>query len=980
MGKAIMGAVEIAAAVGVFVVAPYLGPAALAFVTSTAGSTLIAGVGRMGVGQEIGALSDLFKAGPSVGLVTRQAAQPRRMIYGQVRIAPVIVFESTTGSAHRLNHILVWGVRPVYNIVSLYLDARQVHFAHDGYNGSDGTWGRGDGATYTSSAGNQYSFGSGVYAEHRFGLGQQTKRDLSGNIAPLWMTSLTGNDPKWTNTCTLNGIAYTYLKLDYDADMFPSGQPNVRATIQGREDIYDPRTGATGYSNNAALCIANYLTDADYGAGLKWEDLDETELIASANVCDEQVLLANGSYEPRYTINGSFTLDTPWRDALASMLEACAGRVSDAYGKVAIIVGYDRGATIAFDMDDMTGDVEWSSQRSARGKFNAVGGTFICPSYPYVPVGNLYNQDNREQGTFDGAYQPATYPPFVYSAERGYPVYPLTDCDGLPILNGDGQQEYGDAYLAEDNGEREFTDSKLQFVTSVAQCQRLGKIKLARHRQQGTGSIPLKLCGIKVTAGDNALITYQPFGWVEKEMLIATFRFVNKHDEEGVALLETAIDVQECDPVSEYDWHTSDELPLNDPGDVNNYDASQIASPTALQLESGQDSAVTTSDGIVHPRVKATWTAPADGMVVAQQIQYQVNGQGWWLNAASAPVAGGVVNPDGTVKMVAYVASIAQGDSVTVRLRTLRQNGVSSPWLYDGPHVVSQTNSVITTAALNPNSPVNVADTSLVDSIPEGGAATIRVYDRVGGDGAAWTLHQGSSTRLIPSAHITGLEFGTQYYVAYNVRTGQTVALTYALQTLSDDLYLITATAPMTTCSADYSPGGGGSGGGTPDPGTGSGGDPGGGGFRCFEEGTLIHTTEGVMSNVDFHRRWLAGDAIALVGRNGPEPVVRAEWRDVQGVCELRVAGESFRCSSTTRLFAKFLREHRRVTALREGDDVETLAGWRPLQRLRHGEQCTLRVLSLTMAGPSHEYLVGAQGLRTHNMKLQDDPVLNNTN
>lgn len=785
--KAWEGIAEIGSAIAVFAVAPYLGPAALAFVTSTAGSTLIAGIGVMGVGQEISAIADAIKGGPSTGVMTKQAAQPRRVIYGVQRVSPTLVFLSTTGSKDRLNQIACWCSHPIDNLIALYLDGKQVHFAANGFNGTDGTWGQGDGNTYTSEAGNQYSFGSGVYAEHRFGDVSNTRRDKSGVAGPAWMSSLTGNDSHWTNTCQLNGIAYTYLKLDYDADAFPSGQPQVKATISGKNDILDPRTGTKGFTSNAALCIADFLCNKDWGMRVSWSELDLDELIASANVCDEQIALVNGGSEPRYSINGSFTTDTSPSDTLSSMLQACDGRVAYVGGKYRIIVGYDRGVSVAFDESDFSGSLSFSPLRSERGRFNSVMGTFICPRYPYVTAGNYYNQDRPVQGTFDGAWQPTNAPQFDLSAARGYPVYPLVDEDGNAILDDTGAQESGDVYMAADNGQRLYAEVKQQFVTSVSQWQRLAKIKLMRHRQEMTATLPLRLSGLKVCAGDYVLVSFADQGWIDKEFEVTDFSFVSK-EENGILKLETELKVTETDPVALYAWDASDELALNAVDYVTGYDAQQITAPTSLTLTS---TGVTTSDGIFQPRILVAWAMPDDGMIVAYRVEISFAGANVFNVAATVNASESSVP----------IGGVTQGQAYDVRVCSMRQNGVESVWL-TGTITVGSAQSVIATLALSPNAPSNVYNTATIDSIVEGSAATVRVYGP-GGDGSAWTYYAGSSSASKPSAHITGLLEATAYYICFNVSTSTFVATQSYAATLNDSyLYigeLTTASAGTTT-------------------------------------------------------------------------------------------------------------------------------------------------------------------------------------
>lgn len=90
------------------------------------------------------------------------------------------------------------------------------------------------------------------------------------------------------------GIAYTVLRLPIDADF----SFDIKAVIQGTK-VYDPRTGLTEYSNNPALCLANFIESPVIGLGKK---VNEASLIETANFNDE--LMSDSS--KRHTVNVAF--------------------------------------------------------------------------------------------------------------------------------------------------------------------------------------------------------------------------------------------------------------------------------------------------------------------------------------------------------------------------------------------------------------------------------------------------------------------------------------------------------------------------------------------------------------------------------------------------------------------------------------------------------------------------------------------------
>jgi hypothetical protein len=137
----------------------------------------------------------------------------------------------------------------------------------------------------------------------------------------------------WTANCLLTGRTYVAMKLTYNSAVY-NGLPEISFVVQGKNDIYDPRTGNKGYSTNAALCIADYLAQPDWGFGMAYgTQIPTPELISAANICDEQVQLANGGSENRYTCNGSFDVSVLRGEVLQNLLTSCGGRLIEMGGQ-----------------------------------------------------------------------------------------------------------------------------------------------------------------------------------------------------------------------------------------------------------------------------------------------------------------------------------------------------------------------------------------------------------------------------------------------------------------------------------------------------------------------------------------------------------------------------------------------------------------------------------------------------------------------
>jgi hypothetical protein len=296
----------------------------------------------------------------------------------------------------------------------------------------------------------------------------------------------------------------------------------------------------------------------------------------------------------------------------------------------------------------LTSPFRWKPKVSVHDLFNAVKGSYISP------VTN---------------WQAADFPPYAQDTLHGY-------FSGSPMV------PYGDANLAEDDGERRYLDVQLPFTISSSTAQRLAKIELLRRRQQGTGTFPFNLYGTQLCALDVVAMTLPYFGWVGKLLEVAAWRFTFT-ERNGAVALATEIDAQETDP-SVYGWSpgTEDLTPqgyssssADPPGTGTNV---AIVGPTGVALLSDATTAGLGGGGIDQSQIKVSWTAPADAYVSYIQIQYQVYSSPLgtsWLAGPNTP-------PNVTV---AFIPNVVNGTSYEVQIRSVDVNGAASPWVHYGP-------------------------------------------------------------------------------------------------------------------------------------------------------------------------------------------------------------------------------------------------------------------------------------------------------
>lgn len=205
-------------------------------------------------------LSDLASEAQERKLTATDPIAPRRLVYGEVEIGGTIVFRHVNGERNEYRHlIIVFADHPVDSVSNLKFDGELVPIV--------------DGNATGRFAGHVLTY---------FFNGTQTSIPVAQDFCP----------EVWTSNHQLRGCAGMYIRLKYNPNLFPNSIPQITVRCRGKK-VYDPRTALTAWSNNAALCLADFLCDTKLGMGFDFfSDINIPELIASANNCDELVEVA----------------------------------------------------------------------------------------------------------------------------------------------------------------------------------------------------------------------------------------------------------------------------------------------------------------------------------------------------------------------------------------------------------------------------------------------------------------------------------------------------------------------------------------------------------------------------------------------------------------------------------------------------------------------------------------------------------------
>ncbi|MDG9890553.1 phage tail tip protein J-related protein, partial [Pseudomonas juntendi] len=259
---------------------------------------------------------------------------------------------------------------------------------------------------------------------------------------------LLANCPDWRQEQIGRGLSFVRLSFKYDAEKFPSGIPDVRFVVRGRNDVYDPRSGVAGYSANTALLILWYLRTR---CAIPDDEIIFQSFASAANVCDETVIGPDGKMSPRYFAGAVIGADEKRNTVLDNLLSACAGTLIRVGGRWSLQVGaYYGPADFTINEDMVIGTIEGTTEVSNSDAINTMRGTFVDPAQAW--------------------------------AETDYPEVAIQD------------------WIAADGGELAESQS-FAYVTDAYLAQRLANISLRRRRSGGSLVVPLNFNGYNCRPG-----------------------------------------------------------------------------------------------------------------------------------------------------------------------------------------------------------------------------------------------------------------------------------------------------------------------------------------------------------------------------------------------------------------------------------------------------------------------------------------------
>lgn len=660
---------------GITAVAADVLGASLATASFIGGATgLVAGgVANLAVQSLIGsnspssAQSALSSAQAQGILINSQSnVDPIPVIYGRRRVGGTRVFIEVSGSSNEYLHlVLVLSEGPVTAIDNVYLD-------------------------------------DVLSTDAKF-TGLLTVTKHLGTPGEAADAALTADVPKWTSACKLSNCAYLYVKLKYDRNAF-SGLPTITADVRGRT-LYDPRDGQTRYSNNPALVIRDYLSNAIYGRGIASSAIDDTSITAAANACD--IRITAPSFSDIFTVSTttealtfsqpipidtgdgvkvSSTATVP--SPLVAGTTYYAIKVTDTSYQLATTMANAVAGT-AIDLTsagsgqhtlaqvnyaayacDGTIDTNQTAYDNVRALLTACRGMLVFSGGKYrlvLDVATTSSSFGFTESNITGSWvisqagKRAKYnrvtAGFYNPAKKWQPDLAMVESTAL---------------RATDNGLILEAKIDLPFTANSYRAQNIGQLTLNQSRYGLVVKFSAFQEGLRCEVGDVVPITHSTPGWSAKLFRIMQIE-IKDNDEVYVVAREYSASVYTQAVLSPAAVIAQSNLP----------DPFSVPAVSGLTLASGTSELLRLADGSVISRIRVGWTAPTE--VYAQKGQVEVQTQ------ATTDLGWSPVDIVAAELGVAWVSPVQDGASYNVRIRAINSIGVRGAWSQGTVQVVGKT-------------------------------------------------------------------------------------------------------------------------------------------------------------------------------------------------------------------------------------------------------------------------------------------------
>lgn len=636
--QVVIGA-AVAAAASAGATALTLGVAAI-----TAASVLTSFAGSLILGGLSYALTSKPKSGGIVSDITsgtvslKQSDLTRKFVYGHTRVTTGYAHMESTGEKKnkKLHMILMLCEGPVRDIPEVWVNDYSIP------------------KDWIDENGNviEGRYKDKLVIRKHFGSPSQSSDALA-----------VSNMPEWTVNHRLQGIAYLYLILEKDQDVYPTGVPNFSAIVEG-QFVYDPRTESDVWTTNNALFCADNLRNSRYGFGVMDDDVDFPNISSQANICDEIVATSPKEYEVKSVSFNTdiFTLDND----LLDLQYGDQVQVSSTGTLPAGITASTDYYVIPYQVKDTARILLASSLANSMAKTpvnitNAGTGTITITKVGeprYHASGVLETNQTRSvnlNNLVNGMAGRAIYTGGKWTLLAGawrtpMSTYGIGDMRGsgmsfksdlsmtdsynlvkglyLSPLNLYQTSDYPSAtyaqFIEDDAGVVAEKEINLPFTQRPTTAQRIAKIELFRGRQGITFASDFSMKALQNQPGDNIEMDIEKLGWEDKPFEITEFTFdVNDGNLiTRMSLRETAQQI--------FDWSQGEAINVDPAPNTSVPNPFQVASVTGVGYNSR---IIDTREGDAVYTLTLQWDEHSDQFVLSYgdfEIQYKLESETEW--------------------------------------------------------------------------------------------------------------------------------------------------------------------------------------------------------------------------------------------------------------------------------------------------------------------------------------------------------------
>lgn len=482
---------------------------AFAFFTGGAGIGLLGTttlLGSVGVGAALGGLMSIMPK-PKIPDLSSEFGReiqlsgdplaPRKVCYGEAWTAGVLRYHNTDGDNNEdLYLVIVLAGTEIDSVQAVEVDGTTVTIDSNGDVTTPSKW-------------------SGLL-NIRFHLGAD---DQTADTTLVSLFSDHATAP-WTTDHRLRGLAYAIVKLTFDEEDMNT-PPQMRFKLRGRK-VYDPRkddtqTGGDGdhrlsdpstweWSQNAVLCARDFARGVYVNsraiAGMRVDDTRfvAANVIAEANVCDEDVELADESTQNRYEVDGFIDPRQDHGTNLRHFEVAMGGDITFADGKWRFFAGAYRAPTLHLQDRHFIGPLQHIVHKGESSRVDTIQGVFASAS----DSGDVLD-----------------YPPISLDSAT--------------------------------SGEERMMRMDFALVSDGARAQRCAKLLLEREAAGKRITCTTNLYGLRAVPGETINITHAAFGLSTQAMRVLDVELSFVQADEGKLGVVTNL-VLEAGPSSLYTW------------------------------------------------------------------------------------------------------------------------------------------------------------------------------------------------------------------------------------------------------------------------------------------------------------------------------------------------------------------------------------------------------------------------------------------